>query len=198
MVTGGFTQGDNPAWAQPGFDDTHWPLLMTDENWAEQGYDGYSGLAWYRFHVTLPAGLNHVSLYLPYILTSYQVYANGQQIGRYGKMPPHGVPYWGGGWFRTYAIPDSISATRSVYIAIRVWHWPGWAANFGGGPELWRSADGRCGFDRRPRRAIPRRAPLGASQHHDPRAAADPCGCRRARPVFLCAVLSGNISGSAS
>ena len=131
-----FHTGDNPAWAQPGFDDTHWSLLTTDENWAEQGYDGYSGLAWYRFHVTLPAGLNHVSLYLPYILTCYQVYANGQQIGAYGKMPPHGVPYWGGGWFRTYAIPDSISATRSVYIAIRVWHWPGWAANFGGGPSF--------------------------------------------------------------
>src|ERR1035438_9826619 len=60
-----FHTGDNPAWAQPGFDDTHWSLLTTDENWAEQGYDGYSGLAWYRFHVALPAGLNHVSLYLP-------------------------------------------------------------------------------------------------------------------------------------
>ncbi|MFZ0746770.1 MAG: SpoIIE family protein phosphatase [Terracidiphilus sp.] len=131
-----FHTGDNPAWAQQGFDDTHWPLLMTDENWAQQGYDGYSGFAWYRFHVTLPAGLSHVSLYLPYILTSYQVYANGRQIGAYGKMPPHGVPYWGGGWFRTYAIPDSISATRSVEIAIRVWHWPGWAANFGGGPSF--------------------------------------------------------------
>ena len=131
-----FHTGDNPAWAQQGFDDTHWSLLMTDENWAEQGYDGYSGLAWYRFHVTLPAGLDHVSLYLPYILTCYQVFANGQQIGSYGKMPPHGVPYWGGGWFRTYAIPDSISATRNVEIAIRVWHWPGWAANFGGGPSF--------------------------------------------------------------
>lgn len=100
-----FHTGDNPEWAQPGFDDTHWPLLMTDENWAEQGYEGYSGLAWYRFHVTLPAGLNHVSLYLPYILTSYQVYANGQQIGSYGKMPPKAVPYWGGGWFAPMRFP---------------------------------------------------------------------------------------------
>ncbi|HET6170125.1 MAG TPA: SpoIIE family protein phosphatase [Terracidiphilus sp.] len=131
-----FHTGDNPAWAQPAFDDTQWSLLMADENWAEQGFDGYSGLAWYRFHVTLPAGLDHVSLYLPYILTSYQVFANGQQIGAYGTMPPHGVPYWGGGWFRTYDLPESISQTRNVEIAIRVWHWPGWAANFGGGPSF--------------------------------------------------------------
>jgi sigma-B regulation protein RsbU (phosphoserine phosphatase) len=129
-----FHTGDDPAWANPKFDDSQWPLLRSDRNWAEQGYNGYSGTAWYRFQVTLPADLDHVSIYLPYILTSYQVYVNGELIGGYGKMPPHPVPYWGGGWFRTYALPNK--SDRNIVIAIRVWHWPGWAANFGGGPSF--------------------------------------------------------------
>jgi phosphoserine phosphatase RsbU/P len=129
-----FHTGDDPSWANQKFDDSQWPLLHSDRNWAQQGYNAYSGTAWYRFQVTLPADLDHISIYLPYILTSYEVYANGELIGSYGKMPPHPVPYWGGGWFRTYALPDK--SDRKIVIAIRVWHWPGWAANFGGGPSF--------------------------------------------------------------
>jgi len=135
-----FHKGDDPAWAAPDFDDSSWALLRSDQNWAGQGHPGYSGMAWYRFTVDLPAGIDDVSLYLPYILTSYQVFADGQLIGTYGKMPPHPVPYWGGGWFRTYPVPAGTGtqgdSVRKVTIAIRVWHWPGWADNFGGGPSF--------------------------------------------------------------
>lgn len=135
-----FHKGDDPAYATADFDDSQWALLRSDHNWAVQGHPGYSGMAWYRFHVDLPADIDDVSIYLPYILTSYEVYANGQLIGSYGKMPPHPVPYWGGGWFRTYPVPISASAdhnsVRKIAIAIRVWHWPGWADNFSGGPSF--------------------------------------------------------------
>ena len=40
-----FHTGDNPEWADPNFDDSKWPLLRSDQDWAQQGYKGYSGLA---------------------------------------------------------------------------------------------------------------------------------------------------------
>jgi hypothetical protein len=50
-----FHAGDDPAWAQPGFDDSGWSLLRSDRDWYTQGYKGYGGMGWYWFHVT--AGL---------------------------------------------------------------------------------------------------------------------------------------------
>ena len=31
-----FHTGDNPAWADPNFDDSQWPLLRADEAWDDQ------------------------------------------------------------------------------------------------------------------------------------------------------------------
>ncbi len=128
-----FHVGDNATWANPSFDDSQWPLLRSDESWSEQGYPGYSGMAWYRFTVTVPAGMDSVSLMLPQFRTSYQVYANGVLIGTYGKMPPHGVAYSGGD-DSVYALPRATGTDQTIEIAIRVWQWKGWAKYRGGGP----------------------------------------------------------------
>jgi hypothetical protein len=129
-----FHVGDNPAWSRPNVDDSKWELLRSDESWASQGHPGYSGVAWYRFQVDVPSDMKDVSLYLPYILTSYEVYVDGRLVGTYGKLPPRPAPYWGGGWFRTYRLLSGNDAGRTLHVAIRVWHWPGWVADFGGGP----------------------------------------------------------------
>jgi phosphoserine phosphatase RsbU/P len=130
-----FHTGDNPAWADPKFDDSGWQLLRSDESWARQGYKGYGGMAWYRFQVTLPAGLDRASLYLPHIGTCYEVYADGKLIGTYGKMPPNSGPYEGGAEFQVYPLPAGPHKPQQIEVAIRVWHWPGWAMIFGGGPS---------------------------------------------------------------
>ncbi len=59
-----FHAGDNPAWADPNFDDAQWSLLRSDTPWAEQGFKKYGGFAWYRFTVTVPDGKRKWSLYL--------------------------------------------------------------------------------------------------------------------------------------
>src|ERR1700733_1982299 len=92
-------------------------------------------MAWYRFQIIFPAGLDHISLYLPGIFTCYEVYADGRLIGTYGKMPPNTRPYSGGGRFRLYSIPDLKHSQQKAQIALRVWHFPGWAGDVGGGPE---------------------------------------------------------------
>ena len=49
-----FHTGDDPRWADPGFDDSAWDLLRSDTGWSTQGYKNYGGMAWYRFQVILP------------------------------------------------------------------------------------------------------------------------------------------------
>src|SRR5579864_2198242 len=69
-----FHTGDNPQWADPGFDDSSWgtmSLLPTPQyipayrgasysttlyfvpGWTARGYPGYSGYAWYRLRLTV-------------------------------------------------------------------------------------------------------------------------------------------------
>ena len=129
-----FQTGDDPAWAAPDFNDSKWPLLRSDQDWAKQGYKDYSGVAWYRFQLVLPEGSEQISISLPEINTCYQVYADGKFIGSYGKMTPNTKPYAGGGRFQVYALPPGPHSARTVHIALRVWHYPGWALSYGGGP----------------------------------------------------------------
>jgi phosphoserine phosphatase RsbU/P len=130
-----FHTGDNPAWADPNFDDSKWSLLRSDESWDSQGYKGYGGLAWYRFQVTVPAGLDHVSLYLPPIKTCYEVYADGRLVGTYGEMPPNKMPFLGGPGSQVYPLLDEKHLGKKIEIALRVWQWPGWVVYYGGGPQ---------------------------------------------------------------
>ncbi len=129
-----FHPGDNPAWARPACDDSQWPLLRSDKDWAQQGYKGYSGFAWYRFRVVIPPGLDQVSLLLPPIATSYQVYEDGKLIGSFSQMPPHQlvrIPMQA-----EYALNiGNASTPREATVALRVWQWSGWAAYHGGGPQ---------------------------------------------------------------
>ena len=134
-----FHTGDNPQWADPNFDDSNWPLLRSDEDWARQGYKGYSGYAWYRFRVTVPAGLDDISLLLPPLRTSYQVFVDGKQVGSFGRIATSGVRL--GITAVHLPMPAEYrlslagpSKPREVTVALRVWHWAGWAAYDGGGP----------------------------------------------------------------
>jgi hypothetical protein len=44
-----FHTGDDPdgmlGWADPGFDDSHWPLIHIDQPWTTQGFQSESGFA---------------------------------------------------------------------------------------------------------------------------------------------------------
>ncbi|HTW46020.1 MAG TPA: SpoIIE family protein phosphatase [Acidobacteriaceae bacterium] len=127
-----FHTGDNPAWASPTFNDSHWPLIRSDEGWSNQGYPGYSGYAWYRFKLQVPDGNKPLSLLLMDILTSYRVYADGKLIGGLGYMPPHHLSAEGAP--EVYDLPHANEpGLRTILIAIRVWHDPVWASYVPGG-----------------------------------------------------------------
>jgi hypothetical protein len=115
-----FQIGDDMRWADPGFDDSSWKLLHSNEDWSQQGYANYGGFAWYRFKVTVPDGAPPLGLYLPPLSTSYQVFADGRLINQFGRLPPDQRVYTKAP--RLIALPPARQGQPTV-IAIRVWQW---------------------------------------------------------------------------
>src|SRR5882724_1024288 len=120
-----FHTGDNPAWADPNFDDSQWPLLRSNEAWSEQGYKNYGGFAWYRFTVAVPEGSKGWSIYLGPMETGYQLFVDGRLAGSFGPIQSslnYGVSS------RVFDLsPAGASGPRTFHIAIRAWHLPAWA-----------------------------------------------------------------------
>lgn len=66
--------GDNLAWAQPGFDDSGWRTVELDDlGGAEPGW------RWYRLHVKLEPGHDHVHMLIAGGAGTYELYWNGQK-----------------------------------------------------------------------------------------------------------------------
>ena len=137
-----FHAGDNPEWKRPDFDDAQWPLLRSDTAWTKQGYPNYGGFGWYRFQVELPDGRQPVSLFLPPILTGYEVYADGVLIGKAGSTEPTRDPAFSGP--EVFPIPTGRAGPQTVQISLRVWNYRSFTIWLGGGP---REAGSAIGYD---------------------------------------------------
>jgi phosphoserine phosphatase RsbU/P len=46
-----FRTGDDPRWADPAFDDSNWQPVTLGQPLTDQGFDTYSGFAWYRIRL---------------------------------------------------------------------------------------------------------------------------------------------------
>src|ERR1700723_111286 len=119
-----FHTGDNPAWADPNFDDSQWPLLRADEAWDDQGYKNYGGFAWYRFTVAVADGSRNWSIDLGPMETGYQLYVDGRLAGSFGPIL-NSRNYSASS--RAFAVSPAASGPHTFHIAIRAWHAPIWA-----------------------------------------------------------------------
>ena len=88
-----FHTGDDLAWANPAFNDSGWEAITTDQPWGAQGHPGYTGYAWYRKRLDIGVGNKPLGIFIPESDGAYEVYWNGQRIGRSGSLPPHAVWY---------------------------------------------------------------------------------------------------------
>ena len=132
-----FNAGDDPAWASPAFDDSHWSLLIAGKTWGEQGYRGYYGVGWYRLRVVVPAHSGPLAIFFPDVEDSFQVFANGRMIGQVGELPPHAKLVDSSR--NIFRIPmDAVVPGQPLVLALRVW------VTSIGGPD-------RGGFDQVPR-----------------------------------------------
>lgn len=127
-----FATGDDPARARPDFDDRSWVELSTLANYEKQGFAGYDGYSWYRFHVNIPSSLKssvrwpqRLHLYLSSIDDVDQTYLNGTKIGEMGQFPddPRGyATRWNG--LRDYYVDVATGLVRwdqDNVIAVRVY-----------------------------------------------------------------------------
>ena len=129
-----FQVGDDPRWSDPNFDDSNWSLQRGDRNWRSLGLNNLSGLAWYRFELTLPAGDDSYSIKLPQIRTAYELFIDGKLCAAAGSMPPHARMYY----TVPVLVPLPVSARAApvtLHVALRVWQDPVWAIYEPGGPQ---------------------------------------------------------------
>jgi len=68
-------EGDDMAWAAPGFDDRNWQTVDLEEMGSAQ-----PGWHWYRKHVTVGPDYPEVKLLLAGGVGTYELYVNGQRM----------------------------------------------------------------------------------------------------------------------
>ncbi|HEY1772828.1 MAG TPA: glycoside hydrolase [Gammaproteobacteria bacterium] len=144
-----FRVGDDPHWAEPGFDDSNWEdmdlsappdandgdvgITPYTSGWDTKGHPRYQGYAWYRLRVTVtpPAG-ETLSLLGPWAVDStYQVYVNGALLGGVGDFSASVPKAYGNHYPTHFALPSSLASGGNMLLAIRVWSGP-WAVGAGG------------------------------------------------------------------
>lgn len=115
-----FHPGDQPQWAEPGFDDSGWAELQVPKSWGRQGYAEVFGVAWYRTRVELPGIEGPIGIVLGKIDSAYELYVGGQPLGGVGRLPP--APAMEYDRHQVFVVPESArSADGSFLIALRVW-----------------------------------------------------------------------------
>ena len=137
-----FQVGDDPRWADAGFDDSSWEDMdlsaAPDANdgdvgitpytsgWDSKGHPNYQGYAWYRLRITVapPAG-EALALLGPWAVDStYQVYANGMLLGGVGDFSGSTPKAYSDHYPMRFALPPGLGNGGTVTLAIRVWSGP--------------------------------------------------------------------------
>lgn len=121
-----FRTGDDPAWADPSFNDSTWatmnlsPADGSGPGWEGRGYPSYAGFAWYRLRVNIEGAKHRLALKMPDSADdAYQVFVNGKLVGEFGKFNAKRVVAYP-------SLPEAIVLPRGIEngvatIAIRMW-----------------------------------------------------------------------------
>jgi hypothetical protein len=125
-----FQIGDDPNWADPNFDDSAWATVNLGQPLSEQGFESYSGYAWYRLRLQ-PQQVSPFSNLpgnppLDLLLTSYSVgqlavYVNGVESGHTRGMTDAPEMYQSPPLAVHLSRPDGDS---TIVLAIRCWAGP--------------------------------------------------------------------------
>ncbi len=132
-----FRIGDDPRWADPGFDDSGWETVdlaaapgahdadvgLTGyvPGWMARGHAGYYGYAWYRLRVSVtgPPG-DRLAIAGPlYVDSAYQLFLDGRLLGGVGDFSGS-EPLVFSRRPQMFPLPHP-DGERSVVIAIRTW-----------------------------------------------------------------------------
>ncbi|HEY9026751.1 MAG TPA: hypothetical protein VIP05_20835 [Burkholderiaceae bacterium] len=133
-----FHTGDDPRWADARTDDGDWETIALSaapgshdgdvglpdyvRGWMAHGHPGYTGYAWYRRAVDVPAGPATWDVLGPTLVEDgYELYWNGRLLGGSGRLGAH--PRVVGTRPLQFALPDDAAGTRGV-LALRTFMLP--------------------------------------------------------------------------
>jgi hypothetical protein len=112
-----FHTGDHRDWALPEYDDFGWKSIDIERPWGTQGYQDYTGFAWYRRRIDF-GDSDKVAIFVPNASGVYELYWNGVRVGGFGPLP--GRP-------SAYSVPSAVfqlSRPGKGTMAFRVWTHP--------------------------------------------------------------------------
>ncbi len=110
--------GDDPAYAQPDFDDSQWtPFNAATDSLHRLFPHSMPTVVWYRIHVKVRPDDKFLALRERLISRAFVVYTNGVPLLQAGSVTPF-VPYYTWGWIGEL-IPPGQAATGSLVIAVR-------------------------------------------------------------------------------
>lgn len=112
------TTSDNPAYAQTGYDDTHWTVIDPSKSLHSYFPHERPSVVWYRLHVKVAPNQTGLGLEEWNLASAFEVYVDGQRLLQSGQVTPF-VPYTITARMLT-RIPDSAVETGSFVIAVRV------------------------------------------------------------------------------
>jgi len=111
-------QGDDPAYARSDFDDSQWMRVDPNRSLKEYFPNARPEVLWYRLHVRVAPNETGLALEEYSLSNAFEIYVNGERMFETGSVSPY-HPY-------TFSarilkrIPDSVIATGSLVIAMRV------------------------------------------------------------------------------
>jgi phosphoserine phosphatase RsbU/P len=110
--------GDNPAWADPGYDDSHWQRINTETGSLHNLFPGQRpSVVWYRLHLKVAqhdVGLGAEEYFLG---SAFEVYSNGVKILKVGSVSPFSAHAFFAHLLAL--IPADQIATGKIVIAVR-------------------------------------------------------------------------------
>jgi sigma-B regulation protein RsbU (phosphoserine phosphatase) len=110
--------GDDPAYARPDFDDSHWTRFNPSTSLQAVFPDSHPQIIWCRLHVKVRPNETGLALEAWEFANAFEIYANGERIMQVGRVAPF-APYTATAHVLK-RIPDMAIATGSLVIAVRV------------------------------------------------------------------------------
>lgn len=124
-----FHIGDDPAWADPAFDDGQWQRVDLSHRWSPSRTPENALFGWYRIRLRLSANddvsrarLEQLGVQLGQVMNAYELYVGGQLVGGVGRLPPSTHTAVDYDRKRIFPVPPSaVSPEGELVLALRVW-----------------------------------------------------------------------------
>jgi phosphoserine phosphatase RsbU/P len=110
--------GDDPAYAQPDFDDSKWTPFDPSTTLTDLFGKTRPEVVWYRLRIKVDPAQNDLALSVLNICRAFEIYVNGERLITVGSISPY-RPYTYQARVRA-RIPQQFLASGSLVIALRV------------------------------------------------------------------------------